>query len=333
MFVDLQYVHSLKKEIDELESDKADLSNIYDLLLQECVSKDVMCSYLHYLSDLDAHTELQCLSFAKLEQHSISFEIALQQCQEQMKNDTVCKQNESTAFLKEREQYFEIQDLKAQLQDKNIAISEDQLCSSCELTKAKQSTFKTKNVPSSKGRLNLLHMDLCGPMRIESINGKKYILIEMDPNTSIGRLCLGENNQGSVAEGIANKEKWEGPKFQDTSSSGQEKKAKVFTFYRKEEEGERYFTLCYVGGLHAYDGEINLKYEKNLILNKFTVKLCLEYEEKNGEKLVKRELLVSLKREFYFVKFIVNPEEDDVKPSVILGRISKNLLDRFSQLY
>ncbi|GJR04170.1 hypothetical protein Tco_0527154 [Tanacetum coccineum] len=41
-----------------------------------------------------------------------------------MKNDTVCKQNGSTVFLKEREQYFEIQDLKAQLQDKNIAISE-----------------------------------------------------------------------------------------------------------------------------------------------------------------------------------------------------------------
>ncbi|GKC28965.1 hypothetical protein Tco_1036259, partial [Tanacetum coccineum] len=62
-------------------------------------------------------------SFAKLEQHSISLELALQQCQEQIKNDTLCKQNESTIFLKEREQYFKIQDLKAQLQNKNIAIS------------------------------------------------------------------------------------------------------------------------------------------------------------------------------------------------------------------
>ncbi|GJU17320.1 retrovirus-related pol polyprotein from transposon TNT 1-94 [Tanacetum coccineum] len=53
----------------------------------------------------------------------------------------------------------------------------DQLCSSCELGKAKRSTFKTKIVPSSKGRLNLLHIDLCGLMRIESINGKKYILV------------------------------------------------------------------------------------------------------------------------------------------------------------
>ncbi|GKB55718.1 hypothetical protein Tco_0911904 [Tanacetum coccineum] len=124
MFVDLQYVQYLEKEIGKLESDKADFSNIYDLLLQECVSKDVMCFYLHSLSDLDAHTELQCMSFAKLEQHSISLEIALQQCQEQMKNETVCKQNRSTIFLKECEQYHEIQDLKAQLHDKNIAISE-----------------------------------------------------------------------------------------------------------------------------------------------------------------------------------------------------------------
>ncbi|GJS09585.1 retrovirus-related pol polyprotein from transposon TNT 1-94 [Tanacetum coccineum] len=52
----------------------------------------------------------------------------------------------------------------------------DQLCSSCEVSKAKRSSFKTKVVPSSKGRLNLLYMDLCGPIRVASINGKKYIL-------------------------------------------------------------------------------------------------------------------------------------------------------------
>ncbi|GKE52517.1 retrovirus-related pol polyprotein from transposon TNT 1-94 [Tanacetum coccineum] len=56
----------------------------------------------------------------------------------------------------------------------------DQLCSSCEVSKAKKSSFKTKTAPSSKGRLNLLHMDLCGPMRVASINGKKYILVIVD---------------------------------------------------------------------------------------------------------------------------------------------------------
>ncbi|GKF98053.1 hypothetical protein Tco_0293874, partial [Tanacetum coccineum] len=49
----------------------------------------------------------------------------------------------------------------------------NQLCSSCEVSKAKRSSFKSKTVRSSKGRLNLLHMDLCGPMRVASINGKK----------------------------------------------------------------------------------------------------------------------------------------------------------------
>ncbi|GJW35767.1 retrovirus-related pol polyprotein from transposon TNT 1-94 [Tanacetum coccineum] len=56
----------------------------------------------------------------------------------------------------------------------------DQLCSSCELSKAKRSTFKIKDVPSLKGWLNLLHMDLCGPMQIKSINGKKYLLVIVD---------------------------------------------------------------------------------------------------------------------------------------------------------
>nr|GEU86306.1 hypothetical protein [Tanacetum cinerariifolium] len=56
----------------------------------------------------------------------------------------------------------------------------DQLCSSCELSKAKRRSFKSNAVPSSKGRLNLLHMDLCCPMRVASINGKKYILVIID---------------------------------------------------------------------------------------------------------------------------------------------------------
>nr|GEY31484.1 hypothetical protein [Tanacetum cinerariifolium] len=126
MHANLKYVESLKKEIDELESDKAEFSNMYDMILQECMSNEVMCSYLLSLSDLDALAESQSLylhkvkecnglaqkllkqtesvskevqtelsrRFAKLEKHSISLELALQKY------------------------------LKPQLQDKNIAISE-----------------------------------------------------------------------------------------------------------------------------------------------------------------------------------------------------------------
>ncbi|GKE55830.1 retrovirus-related pol polyprotein from transposon TNT 1-94 [Tanacetum coccineum] len=56
----------------------------------------------------------------------------------------------------------------------------DHLGSSCELGKAKRKSFKTKTTPSTKRRLHFLHMDLCGPMRVESINGKKYVLVIVD---------------------------------------------------------------------------------------------------------------------------------------------------------
>nr|GEZ75916.1 retrovirus-related Pol polyprotein from transposon TNT 1-94 [Tanacetum cinerariifolium] len=56
----------------------------------------------------------------------------------------------------------------------------DHLCSSCELRKAKRKSFHTKLTPSSKRRLQLIHMDLCGPMRVASINGKRYVLVIVD---------------------------------------------------------------------------------------------------------------------------------------------------------
>nr|GEY69255.1 hypothetical protein [Tanacetum cinerariifolium] len=52
----------------------------------------------------------------------------------------------------------------------------DHLC----FSKAKRKSFQTKTTLSSKRRLHLLHMDLCGPMRVESINGKKYVLVIVD---------------------------------------------------------------------------------------------------------------------------------------------------------
>ncbi|GJY73714.1 hypothetical protein Tco_0478145 [Tanacetum coccineum] len=75
MHADLKYVESLENEIDELESDKAEFSNMYDMLLQECVSNDVMCSYLHSLSNLDAHVELQCLYVHKVKEFGVSHDL------------------------------------------------------------------------------------------------------------------------------------------------------------------------------------------------------------------------------------------------------------------
>ncbi|GJZ83023.1 hypothetical protein Tco_0648196 [Tanacetum coccineum] len=47
-----------------------------------------------------------------------------------------------------------------------------------------------------------------------------------------------------------------------------------------------------------------------------------------GKRLIKKELIVALKGELYFVKFIINPEKDDVEPGVILGRSFLRLAKR-----
>ncbi|GJU24853.1 hypothetical protein Tco_1163474 [Tanacetum coccineum] len=126
MHEDYEYVKSLAKEVDELESEKADFSNIYDLLLEEFKECECLAQKLSKQTESvnkEVHNNL-LKSFSKLEKHSISLKLALQQCKEQRKNNSVCKENGSNVFRKEREQYHEIQDLKAQKQDKNIAISE-----------------------------------------------------------------------------------------------------------------------------------------------------------------------------------------------------------------
>nr|GEW80791.1 hypothetical protein [Tanacetum cinerariifolium] len=50
---------------------------------------------------------------------------------------------------------------------------------SCEQGKSKRASHPPKPVPSSRQRLHLLHMDLCGPMRISSINGKRKTPYEL----------------------------------------------------------------------------------------------------------------------------------------------------------
>nr|GFC04907.1 retrovirus-related Pol polyprotein from transposon TNT 1-94 [Tanacetum cinerariifolium] len=49
----------------------------------------------------------------------------------------------------------------------------EHLCPSCEQGKCKRASHPPKPVPNSRQRLHLLHMDMCGPMRISSINGKR----------------------------------------------------------------------------------------------------------------------------------------------------------------
>ncbi|GJV19216.1 hypothetical protein Tco_1368236 [Tanacetum coccineum] len=112
----------------------------------------------------------------------------------------------------------------------------------------------------------------------------------MDPNSSLGKICLGENVVEISSDKIEGSEDWDSPEYQDTANSGGKKETKAMVFHKMdtEEISDRFVAPCFVNGMEAYDGEINLGVEEN--------------------------------GEIYFVKFIINPEEDDVEPGVIFGR-------------
>ncbi|GJY79955.1 retrovirus-related pol polyprotein from transposon TNT 1-94 [Tanacetum coccineum] len=61
-----------------------------------------------------------------------------------------------------------------------LKFEKDHLCSACAMGKSKKKPHKPKSEDTNQEKLYLLHMDLCGPMRVASVNGKKYILVIVD---------------------------------------------------------------------------------------------------------------------------------------------------------
>ncbi|GJR70571.1 retrotransposon ORF1 [Tanacetum coccineum] len=120
----------------------------------------------------------------------------------------------------------------------------------------------------------------------------------MDPYSSIGKTCLEENIIELSSEKTEGHEDWNSPKYQDTTNSGGKKETKAIIFHKMETEeiSDRFVAPCFINGLEAYDSEINLGKEEDMISNEFAVKLCLDYE------------------------FVINPEEDEVETGVVLGR-------------
>ncbi|KAJ9561761.1 LOW QUALITY PROTEIN: hypothetical protein OSB04_006921 [Centaurea solstitialis] len=59
----------------------------------------------------------------------------------------------------------------------DLRFQQDHLCSACQLGKMKRVSHKSKLEHGTEKPLQLIHMDLCGPMRVQSINGKKYVLV------------------------------------------------------------------------------------------------------------------------------------------------------------
>nr|GEV12700.1 hypothetical protein [Tanacetum cinerariifolium] len=114
----------------------------------------------------------------------------------------------------------------------------------------------------------------------------------MDPNSSHGKIFLGEDVVVILSDKVEGSGDWNSPEFQDTANGGKRRKQSVWFFTKWR--------------------------PRKLAINSF--QLCLEHKVKRGNKVVKKELIVALRGEIYFVKFIIYPKEDDVKPGVIFGR-------------
>nr|GEY15420.1 hypothetical protein [Tanacetum cinerariifolium] len=61
-----------------------------------------------------------------------------------------------------------------------LKFEKDHLCSACAMGKSKKKSHKPISKDTYQEKLYLLHMDLYGPMHVESVNGKKYILVIVD---------------------------------------------------------------------------------------------------------------------------------------------------------
>ena len=57
---------------------------------------------------------------------------------------------------------------------------ENKICEACVTGNKIRSSFKTKKQVTSSRVLELIHMNICGPFKVQSRNGKKYILVIVD---------------------------------------------------------------------------------------------------------------------------------------------------------
>ncbi|GKB31406.1 retrovirus-related pol polyprotein from transposon TNT 1-94 [Tanacetum coccineum] len=61
-----------------------------------------------------------------------------------------------------------------------LKFEKDHMCSACAMGKSKKKSHKPKSKDTNQEKLYLLHIDLCGPMRVASVNEKEYILVIVD---------------------------------------------------------------------------------------------------------------------------------------------------------
>nr|GEW46143.1 integrase, catalytic region, zinc finger, CCHC-type, peptidase aspartic, catalytic [Tanacetum cinerariifolium] len=75
-----------------------------------------------------------------------------------------------------------------------LNFEKDHMCSACAMGKRKKKPYKPESEDTNQEKLYLLHMDLCGPMCVASVNGKKHVPFIVDDYSRFTWVkCLSEN--------------------------------------------------------------------------------------------------------------------------------------------
>ncbi|GJU68367.1 retrovirus-related pol polyprotein from transposon TNT 1-94 [Tanacetum coccineum] len=93
------------------------------------------------------------------------------------------KRTAHSSYIKHtQEEALVLRDINSKKQDDSayVCVNSNDCMSSDNQAKVQMKPHKPKSEDTNQEKLFLLHMDLCGPMRVASVNGKKYILVIVD---------------------------------------------------------------------------------------------------------------------------------------------------------
>ncbi|GJX75976.1 hypothetical protein Tco_0322787 [Tanacetum coccineum] len=140
MLKDLKYVKSVEKELNDLkmelddlksqlEHEQTDFLTIDDLLLQDFFSRDFVCVIILSLDDIDEYFKMACNILRKLKnvnekEKTVCEKSWVKQSFTSENNDKVLKVKNDSLIVEINRKTIEINDLKAQLQDKTIVNAE-----------------------------------------------------------------------------------------------------------------------------------------------------------------------------------------------------------------
>ncbi|KAL0546255.1 hypothetical protein IC582_016161 [Cucumis melo] len=124
----------------------------------------------------------------------------------------------------------------------NLDVNGNFFCGDCQIDKQTRSTHKSLKECYTNRVLELLHMDLMGPMQTESLGGKRYVLVVVDDYSRYTWVCFlkGKTDTVEICKKLCLKlqhEKWK-------------KITRIRSDHGKEFDNEGFNSFCLLEGIH-----------------------------------------------------------------------------------